>query len=187
MYFNILKRLNSNYKKLNNLDGKHNNRKREKLYYEMFEEITQIIPYKIDHGKLIIRNNQGILDLLNDELPFVKDYFVEMLSSEKKWLSYIKLTRNNVEHSPHRLLLCAQIGMKGSSNITLNYLKQGANLAKINWLDIEYCYCDNVILERIISKLNTLFIEIRKEIKKLKKEKKITSEIAEIYSKYRLK
>ena len=37
MYFNILKKLNSNYRKLNNLDGKHNNKKRELLYYEMFE------------------------------------------------------------------------------------------------------------------------------------------------------
>ena len=38
MYFDILKKLNSNYRKLNNLDGKNNNRKREELYYEIFEE-----------------------------------------------------------------------------------------------------------------------------------------------------
>ena len=44
MYFNILNELNLNYKKLNNLEGKKNNNKREKLYYEICEEITQIIP-----------------------------------------------------------------------------------------------------------------------------------------------
>lgn len=83
MYFNILKKLNSNYRKLNNLDGKHNNKKRELLYYEMFEEITQIIPYKVKGEKIIIRENEGILELLDGELSFVKEYFDEMKVSEK--------------------------------------------------------------------------------------------------------
>ena len=186
MYFNILKKLNSNYRKLNNLDGKHNNNKRELLYYDMFEEITQIIPYRVKGEKIRIRENEGILELLNDELSFVKEYFENMLASEKEWLSYIKRTRNNIEHSPHRLLLCAQTGTKGHSNITLNYMKQGADLTKINWFNIEYCYCDSVILGKIISELNELFKQIRKEINKLEKEKKIENEIAKIYSRYRL-
>ena len=187
LYFNILKQLNLNYRKLNNLDGKCNNKKREILYYDMFEEITQIIPYNIKRHKTKIKESNGILELLNGELPFVKKYFDDMLIRENKWLSYIKKTRNNVEHSPHRLLLCAQTGTKGSSNITLNYMKHGADLTKINLSDIEYCYCDNIILGRIINELNDLFKKIRKEINKLKKEKKIENEIAEIYSKYHFK
>lgn len=185
MYFNILKKLNSNLKKLNKLDGKKNNIKREKLYCEMFGEIAQIIPMKIINNKIIIKNN-GILELLDGEEKYVKEGFEEMKFSMGEFLYYIKETRNNIEHSPHRLLLCSQIGTKNHSNIIFNYIKPGVNVTNIGPEDIVYCYCDNKVLELIINKLNNIFILLRKEIYNKIKKGKIDPHLREVYSKYRL-
>lgn len=186
MYFDILKKLNSNYRKLNNLDGKNNNQKREKLYYEIFEEITQIIPCHINDGTLKIRN-QGILELLGDDEKFVKTFLEDMINSEELYLYDIRQIRNNIEHSPHRLLICAQFGAKGSSNITLNYSRANTNLDNISAKDIECYKCDSKILNEIILKLNTLFKNIRKDIIKLAKSGKVDYELIKIYSRYKLK
>lgn len=186
MYFDILKKLNGNYRKLNNLDGKNNNRKREELYYEIFEEITQIIPCHINDGVLKIRN-QGILELLGDDEKFVKKNLKDMIDSEKLRLYDIRQIRNNIEHSPHRLLICAQFGTKGSSNITLNYSSANADLDELLAKDIECYKCDSKILNEIISKLNELFKDIRKDIVKLAKSGKIDYGLIKIYSRYKLK
>lgn len=185
VYFDILKKLNLNYKKLNKLVGKESNRKREKLYYDMFEEITQLIPYSVSSGKIQINNDKGILELLNGEESFVEECFREMSVSESKWLYYIKQTRNNIEHSPHRILICALYGTNDYSKIVLNYSKKGADLKNIELDEIEYCYCDSAILNRIIKKLNVLFIKIRKDINQMAKNKIIDSELIKIYAKYR--
>lgn len=186
MYFNILNELNLNYKKLNNLEGKKNNNKREKLYYEICEEITQIIPYKDENGKLILRKKEGILDLLDGEEPFIETFLSNLLLKEQEALGYIKNIRNYTEHKPHRLLLCAQTGTKGNSEITLNFLKKSKDYSNISGFDILFCYCDSEIIKRIIRELNELFRDIRKRIYELEKEGLIDNELARCYSRYRL-
>ena len=186
MYFNILKKLNSNLKRLNRLDGKNNNAKRERLYCEMFGEIVQIIPVEIDHNVTKIRD-KGILELLNGEEKYVKKGFDEMNSSMGKLLYYIKEARNNIEHSPHRLLLCSQTGTKNNSSIILNYLKPGVNITNIGPEDIVYCYCNSEVLELIIDKLNNIFKLLRKEIYNKIKMGKIDPKLKGVYSKYRLR
>lgn len=188
MYFNILKRLNTNYARLNKLDGLESNRKAEQLYYDIIEGITKIIPYKIDDEKtkkLKIRK-QGILELLQNN-NYIEKEFNEILTNKREQLFYIKQIRNNVEHSPHRILILSQFTSSGTSSITINYYKKGTDLNKITADSIEYCYCDSNILGEIIAELNVIFKQIRKEINLLSKSGKIDKNLMKHYSKYKLK
>lgn len=187
MYFDILKKLNINYASLNKLDGLENNRKRELLYYDIVEEITQIIPYKIYKGKLHIRKQEGILELLNYDNNFVEKEFKKMLSIYREELSSIKQIRNNVEHSPHRILILSQLTSQGNSSVTINYYKKGTDLNEITVDSIECCHCDSDILGKIITELNVIFKQIRKEINFLSKSGKIDKNLMKHYSKYKLK
>lgn len=187
MYFNILKRLNTNYARLNKLDGLENNRKRELLYYDIIEEIIQIIPCKITDGKLHISKDAGILELVHYKNNFLEKEFEKILNDYYEELFYIRQIRNNVEHSPHRILILSQRTSSGTSSITINYYKKGTDLNKITADSIEYCYCDSNILGKIINELNVIFKQIRKEINFLSKSGKIDKKLMKHYSKYKLK
>lgn len=188
MYFDILNDLNLDLKKLNNLDGKSNNWKREKIYYDIFEKITQLIPYRFineEKGSLKLKEKNGILELLNGDEPFVREYLDNMINLRNESLSCIKTIRDNVEHSPHRILLCAMTGTKNFSSITLNYHKLGKVPPITNPDDIYCCKCNSIMVEKIVLDLNKLFIDIRNRIKELIKDGKVEPYFAKIYSKYR--
>jgi len=186
MYFDILNKANKNYRILIKLSGKNNHKKIEKKYYEIMEEITQIIPCGYEKNRIKLKPKDGILELANN-VSFIKNDFKTILKKYNDELISIKVIRNNVEHSPHRVTLCAQVSGMGSSNITLNYYKKGSDLDNIKLDDLIYCHCSTLTLKNLISDLNELFKKIRKEIRKLSSKGKIDKELTTIYRKYKLK
>ncbi len=183
MYFDILKNVNKKYRKLVKLCGKENHRKIEKINYEIMEGITQIIPYGYEKKKLKLKSGEGILELIANDAQFIGEELEKILKKYNDELMSIKIIRNNVEHSPHRVVLCAQVSGAGTSNITLNYYKKGSNFNNINVNDLLCCHCSTNILKSIISDVNVLFKKIRTKIL----EEKIDDNLARHYRKYKLK
>jgi len=81
MYFDIVKDINKNYRRLIKLHGTENHRKIEKIYYEIMEEITQVIPYGYEKKKVKLKYGEGMLELIDNEFSFVEDILNNILKN----------------------------------------------------------------------------------------------------------
>lgn len=167
MYFDILIELNSIFIKLISSDGKENNDKREKLYFETFDKISRLIPlYSNPDNKTVnIDNRSGIAELTKNNIDFVKKDLDEIIEKYNYELFNIKSLKNKVEHSPHLILSTTYINKNFYSSITLNYKKRCMQDREVNLNSIDCYYCNVEILLNIIMDLNKLFYKLQKRVK----------------------
>ena len=166
-YFDILIELNSTFIKLISLDGKENNDKKEKQYFETFDKISRLIPlYSYYNSKTVnVDNKSGIVELTENNIDFVKQDLDEIVGKYNYELFNIKSLRNEAEHSPHLILSTTYINKNFYSSITLNYKKRCMQDREVNLNNIDCYYCNVEILLNIIMDLNKLFYKLQKIVK----------------------
>lgn len=160
-YFKIVKKINIDFRKI--LKHDMNLEKKEELFYNISGELLRLFPFKVKYDKdrnfLYEFKNDGIIQLENNLNNF-NGKFTNILKKHYTTLYQTKKIRNKYEHEPHNINCVCFNNSNTYTEIIFKYKSE--NLVM-----------NTKKLFELISDINILFYETKKEILKYDKNNKL--------------